>query len=65
MLIYTRERNDSKVLVVLNLSNQSKKIALPAAAAGSYTNLFTQKMQVFNDKENLFLAPWGYAVYVR
>ena len=65
VLIYTRERNDSKVLVVLNLSNQSKKIALPAAAAGSYTNLFTQKMQVFKDKENLSLAPWGYAVYVR
>jgi hypothetical protein len=51
--------------VVLNLSNQTKKIALPAASAGSYTNLFTQKMQVLKDKENLSVAPWGYAVYVR
>ena len=65
LLIYTRERGDSKVLVVINLSEQAKKVTLSAAAAGTYTNLFTNKKEILKGKQVLTLAPWGYAVYVR
>ncbi|MCF8203048.1 MAG: alpha-glucosidase C-terminal domain-containing protein [Crocinitomicaceae bacterium] len=65
LLIYTREQGDSKVLVVINLSEQAKKVTLSAAAAGTYTNLFTNKKEILKGKQVLTLAPWGYAVYVR
>jgi glycosidase len=65
LLIYTREQGDSKVLVVINLSEQAKKVTLSAAAAGTYTNLFTDKKEILKGKQVLTLAPWGYAVYVR
>jgi len=64
-LIYTREQGDSKVLVVINLSAQAKKVSLNTAAAGTYINLFTDKKEILKDKHTLALAPWGYAVYVR
>ena len=64
LLIYTREQGDSKVLVVINLSAQSKKVVLSADAAGTYMNLFTDKKENLG-KQALTLAPWGYAVYVR
>jgi glycosidase len=65
VLIYTREQGTSKVLVVLNLSAQAKKVTLRAAAAGTYKNLFSDKKETLKDKQVLSLAPWGYAVYVR
>jgi glycosidase len=64
-LIYTRGQGDSKVLVVINLSAQAKKVSLNTAAAGTYINLFTDKKEILKDKQTLALAPWGYAVYVR
>lgn len=64
LLIYTREQGDSKVLVVINLSAQSKKVVLSADASGTYMNLFTDKKENLG-KQALTLAPWGYAVYVR
>jgi hypothetical protein len=65
LLVYTREQGDSKVLVLLNLSAQTKKVVLSADAAGTYMNLFTDKKENIKGKQVLTLAPWGYAVYVR
>jgi NAD dependent epimerase/dehydratase family enzyme len=65
LLIYTREQGTSKVLVVINLSAQAKKVSMSAAAAGTYKNLFTDKKEILKGKQVLTLAPWGYAVYVR
>ena len=65
ILIYERERNNSKVVVFLNLSAKSQKIMVPSSLAGAYVNLFANKKEVLKDKQNISLAPWGYAVYVR
>lgn len=65
LLIYTREQGTSKVLVVINLSANAKKVTLSAPAAGTYLNLFTNKKETLKAKQVVSLAPWGYAVYVR
>jgi hypothetical protein len=65
LLVYTREQANSKVLVLLNLSAQAKKVVLSADAAGTYKNLFTDKKENLKGKQVLTLAPWGYAVYVQ
>lgn len=65
LLIYTRERGQSKVLVVLNLSAKTQKVVVEAKAAGTYNNLFTNKVEQLKEKQNITLAPWAYAVYFR
>lgn len=65
VLMYVRERNNAKVIVVLNLSNKAQKVTVPASISGTYKDLFTDKNAVLKTKQTLNLAPWGYAVYVR
>ena len=65
ILIYERERNGSKVVVFLNLSAKTQKVMVPSSLAGAYVNLFADKKELLKEKQNISLAPWGYAVYVR
>lgn len=64
-MIYERERNGSKVVVFLNLSAKTQKVMVPSSLAGAYVNLFADKKELLKEKQNISLAPWGYAVYVR
>jgi cyclomaltodextrinase / maltogenic alpha-amylase / neopullulanase len=63
---FVREKENQKVLVILNLSAKEMDIKLNLSVlAGDYVELFTQKSVTFNDKEKLFLKPWEYLVYVK
>jgi glycosidase len=63
---FVREKENQKVLVILNLSAKEMDIKLNSSVlAGDYVELFTQKSAAFTDKEKLFLKPWEYLVYVK
>ena len=62
--VFFREKNGDKLLVILNLSAESRVCALqaPEIARGAYTDLFgNSTVQVTKDMD-LRLNPWGYLV---
>ena len=64
VLVFTREKNGQKVLVVLNLSNENKSITIAnSSLKGKYTNLFTGKKKSIANSLTEDLKPWGYSVY--
>jgi glycosidase len=64
VLVFTREKNGNKILVVLNLSNQEQAISVTHdKISGNYTDLFTGKSVKLKSALNEKLQPWSYAVY--
>lgn len=65
IMAYQRANGADKVVVVLNLSNKSEKVQLPAkfSAEKVYTELFTKKQ--VNNISSVQLPAWGYAIYVQ
>ena len=64
VLVFTREKNGQKVLVVLNLSAQKQSIEIENnSLKGKYTNLFTGMKKSIATSLNENLAPWNYSVY--
>ena len=60
---YMREKADSKVLTIINFSNESQTITLNEGH-GTYTNHFSGSDAIINGRE-ITLAPWEYRVYTR
>ena len=61
---FVREKDHSKVLVILNLSSIVQSVDLKSdLLAGKYTEIFTNADKKFNDDEELSLKPWEYFVY--
>ena len=62
---FTREKDNKKILVVLNLSAAPQKAIIDATAlAGEPTELFSGQKQKISDKTNINLKEWDYKVYV-
>lgn len=62
---YSRTKDESQVIVVLNFSDQPQPIDFEEAIAGEYTSIFNgQTLSVFNDAD-IKLEPWGYQVFVK
>ncbi len=62
---FTRKRDRSRVMVVVNLSDQPQKATLQdATLAGNYMDGFTGKTVSLRSKPTLDLEPWAYRVYV-
>ena len=61
---FTREKNGDRVIVILNLSNQSRTINLrPSSdALGAYMSLFTASTVQVTKDMTLNLKPWEYLV---
>lgn len=59
---YSREKNGSKVIVILNLSGKEKNIVSPAFV-NDMTNVFTQEKQTIKVNEKMKLKPWEYLVF--
>ncbi len=63
---FTREKNDDKVFVLLNLSDQPLEVELMGAIyQGTYTELFSGDQYVLADEEVKELEPWAYKVFVK
>ncbi len=60
---FIREKDNRKVLVILNLSNKPQTTTLKAEIKGLPENLFNGKPEILNDGQSFSLAPWGYLVY--
>lgn len=61
---YTRSAKNSKVLVVLNLSNKAQTVTIAdAAIGGAATELFTGTKQAIKAGQSFSLPAWGYQVY--
>jgi glycosidase len=64
VLVYTREKNGQKVLVIVNLSAEKQTLNFEnSSLKGKYINLFTGKKKSISTGLNENLAPWGYVVY--
>jgi cyclomaltodextrinase / maltogenic alpha-amylase / neopullulanase len=67
VLVFVREKRNSKVLAVFNLSDKNISVNLSdKLIAGRYLNLFerNKKMKLSNEI-NLNLAPWQYIIYFK
>ena len=63
---FTREKDDEKVFVLLNLSDQPLEVDLMGTLyQGAYTELFSGEQYVFTDEEVWELEPWAYKVFVK
>jgi glycosidase len=63
---FVREKENQKVLVVLNLSARELNVKLKSKAlSGDYIELFSQKPRSFTEKEKMILKPWEYLVYIK
>ncbi len=61
---FTREKNGDRVVVILNLSKESRTFTLqiPQSARGAYTDLFGSSTVQLTSEMDLRLDPWGYLV---
>jgi glycosidase len=61
---FTRQKDDQKVLVILNLSAKPQVIKLKSSdLKGNYNEVFTNKKQVFEEEVELNLKPWEYLLF--
>lgn len=60
---FVREKNENKVIVILNLSDKEQDVSiLDENLNGNYTSLFTDAKFEVNTKKSIKLEPWGYIV---
>ncbi len=61
---YTRTKDESTVLVVLNLTDQEKQVQLQGDShIGIYKDLFSNEVQTIPADQQLTLKPWEYKVF--
>ncbi len=61
---YLRESGKHKVVVILNLSNQSQNFTIKDPSIGGYPlNVFTGASEKINETHPFSIQPWGYLVY--
>lgn len=61
---FVREKNEDKVFVILNFSNEEQKVSLPSGPApGVYTEVFTGEETTVRSGQQFTLPGWGYRVY--
>lgn len=66
VISFVREKNNSKVITVVNLSNEHVKTNLETQYdKGNYRELFTNKEYTLTENLSLDLAPWSYYVLVK
>lgn len=64
VFVFTRQKDDQKVLVILNLSAKQQTIKLNSSELkGDYREVFTGRKQSFEEKRELNLKPWEYWVF--
>ncbi len=61
---FVREKNDDKVFVVLNLSDENINVAFEGDKfAGNYTNVFTEEDITIKEEFAVDMNPWDYLVF--
>ena len=61
---YLKTAGSNKVLVILNLNNNSTTATINGKIKGKTTELFTKKIDELNDGQKFVLKPWGYKIFV-
>lgn len=61
---FTREKNDDRVIVVLNLSKENRNVTLKLSSrlAGAYANVFATNTMQLTTELSLRMKPWEYLV---
>jgi glycosidase len=63
---FSREMNNDKVIVVLNLSDTSRDVNISSEQLiGSFTELFSKEHVIFQNEIEFSMEPWGYFVFVQ
>ena len=61
---FVREKEEDKVFVALNLSDQEQSVTLSGTSfIGTYRNVFSDETVVLEEEATLLLPAWGYVVY--
>ncbi len=64
IFIFTRQKDDNKVLCIFNLSKTEQQISIPDSLNDNYINALTNEIFNLTDK-NLELTPWGFLILVK
>ncbi len=65
VLVYLREKEDNKLLIVLNLTPKPQTIQIKTKEAfGDYTGYFSKETVTIGRKQNIQLPAWGYKVFI-
>lgn len=60
---YTREKDNKKILVILNFSDKEQSIKISdKSLLGKTHNVFSEKVETLSGSERK-IKPWGYEVY--
>ena len=63
---FIREKDNSKVFSVFNLSKEKKQITITSSKLeGAYKNLFADSAVSLNTPYQLTLEPWGYRIFIK
>jgi glycosidase len=66
VLVFTREKDGNKVLVMINMTGNDQKVKLNnALLAGKYKELFSGKKAKMKAELEIELEAWGYRVYYK
>jgi glycosidase len=63
VLVFTRTKGISKILVLINLTGEEQETGLKGKeASGSYTNLFTGEKVLLNSSNSVAMPAWSYMI---
>lgn len=66
VIAFAREKNNDKVVTIVNLSDKPAKVTLESQYdAGTYTELFSGKQYTLRGEASISLSPWEYRVYFK
>jgi len=66
VLVFRREKDDDKVLVIINMTDSDQKLKLSnSLLSGKYKELFSSKKVKIKSELETEIEAWGYRVYVK
>ena len=65
VLAFTREKDNSQVLAVFNLSAEPVEANIQLAKSGEYQDYFSGETKTLENNTNVKLEKWGYKVFIR
>ncbi|MGC8803296.1 MAG: alpha-glucosidase C-terminal domain-containing protein, partial [Bacteroidales bacterium] len=65
VIVYVREKEENKVVVMLNLTPKPRSLMLREGIDGNFTELFSQTQTQLKRYQKFSLSPWAYYIWVQ
>lgn len=63
VIVFLRQKDDNKVVVMLNLTAKPRTVMLREGIEGEFTELFSQNKTQLKRYQKFTLSPWAYYVW--